>query len=79
MADQHPCDYHDGQKESQQNVPPSHDQSLLLGPGKLTNLFLSFDPKSIFGIENLSLFDDNFNCGPNFAIWLMDTKVYLAS
>ena len=34
-SDQHFGHHHDGEKASQQNVPPSHDQSLLLGPGKL--------------------------------------------
>ena len=36
LSDQHSGHHHDGQKEGEQNVPPSHDQSLLLGPGKLT-------------------------------------------
>jgi hypothetical protein len=33
--DQRPFNHFDGQKKGQQNVPPSHDQPLMLGPGKL--------------------------------------------
>jgi hypothetical protein len=33
--DQRSFDHFDGQKKGQQNVPPSHDQPLMLGPGKL--------------------------------------------
>ncbi len=32
-------DHFDGQEKGQQNVPPSHDQSLVLGPGKLMRFY----------------------------------------
>jgi len=33
--DQCSFDHFDGQEKGQQNVPPSHDQPFMLGPGKL--------------------------------------------
>ena len=37
--DQCSFDHFDGQEKGQQNVPPSHDQSLVLGPGKLMRFY----------------------------------------
>ncbi len=45
FSDQHRCNRHDGKEEGLENLPPSHDQSFVLGSGQLRNILKVFNVK----------------------------------